>query len=38
MFVNILEILVPLETETLKASDVICGLGIVGDGTITHSV
>ena len=38
MFVNILEILVPLETETLKASDVICGLGIVADGTITHSV
>jgi hypothetical protein len=38
MFENLLNILVPLETETLKASDVICGLGIVGDGTITHSV
>jgi hypothetical protein len=38
MFANIFEVLVPLETETLKAVDVICGLGIVGDGTITHSV
>jgi hypothetical protein len=38
MFENILEILVPLNTETLKASDVICGLGIIADGTITHSV
>jgi hypothetical protein len=38
MFENLLEILVPLETQTLKAADVICGLGIVGDGTITHSV
>ena len=37
MFLNILEILVPLETETVKASDVICGLGIVGDGTVTKS-
>jgi hypothetical protein len=37
MFANILEILVPFETATLKASDVICGLGISADGTITHS-
>jgi hypothetical protein len=37
MFENILEILVPFETATLKASDVICGLGIAGDGTVTHS-
>ena len=38
MFENLLEILVPLETETVKAANVICGLGIRSEGTVTHSV
>jgi len=37
MFGNILDLLVPLQTETLKAVDTACGLQIAGDGTVTHS-
>jgi hypothetical protein len=33
MFVNILKTLVPLETETLTAAEMICHLGILPDGT-----
>lgn len=38
MFETLLNILVPLETKTVKASDVICGLGVAVEGTVTHSV
>lgn len=38
MFENLLNVLVPLQTETLKASEGVCSLGTVPEGTITHSV
>jgi hypothetical protein len=28
----------PLDTETLDSQNAICGLGLLPDGTITHSV
>jgi len=37
MFGNILDLLVPLQTETLKAVNTVCGLEIAGDGTVTKS-
>lgn len=38
MFENLLKVLVPLETETLKAGQGVCGLALLPEGTVTHSV
>lgn len=38
MFENLLNILAPLETQTLKASEGVCGLLLRPEGTVTHSV